>query len=131
METQRILIDTSLIIDFFRKKNKAKAPLTHLFRQNYDLYISTLTIYELLCGAKSPQLQKDTEELLNLFQALDFGPKEAEKAALLYKQLKRQNQLIETIDLLISATALTYSLEIATLNKEHFLRIKDVNLFEF
>ena len=44
MATQRILVDSSLVIDYFRKEKKDKAPLYELFQKNYKLYISALTI---------------------------------------------------------------------------------------
>ena len=128
MATQRILIDSSLIIDYFRKKKKDKAPLYQLFQRNNNLFISTLTIYELLCGAKNEQLQNDTEKILALFNVIEFGTIEASKAANLYKLLKKQNKIIETIDILIAATALSHSLSIATLNKAHFIRFQDLQI---
>lgn len=130
MAARRILVESSLIIDFFRKSNKEKAPLYHLFQLNEDLFISTLTVYELLCGAKSDQLLIDTENILKLFDILEFDFASASKAAFLFKQLRRQNKLIETIDILIAATALTHELEIATLNIGHFNRFPELKLVE-
>jgi predicted nucleic acid-binding protein len=129
METNRILVDTSLIIDFFRKKNKTKSKLFSLFQQERELYISTLTVYELLSGAESPQLQNDTIKILALFQPIDFGIPESQKAALLYQKLKKENQIVETIDILIAATALTHSMAIATLNQSHFERMDELTIF--
>ena len=37
MENNRILIDTSIVIDYLRKKNKAKSQFIKLF-QKYELY---------------------------------------------------------------------------------------------
>lgn len=129
METDRVLVDTSLIIDFFRKKNKTQATLFSLFQHNIQLYISTLTVYELLSGAKNIQLKNDTEKLLTLFQTIDFGVEESRKAASLYLQLKSKNQIVETIDILIAATALTHVMPIATFNRDHFIRVPLLNLF--
>lgn len=129
MATERILVDSSLIIDYFRKKNKEKTPLWHLFQSDCPLFISTLTVYELLCGAQTPVLKKDTENLVELFTVLDFGKEDATKAASLYKELKQKNLLVGTIDILLAAAAITNSLLFATLNQEHFNRIQEVNLY--
>lgn len=131
MATERILVDSSLIIDYFRKKIKSKSFLYKLFQRNSTLYISTLTIYELLCGTKTEQLRKDTEKMFALFNIIEFGTIEASKAANLYKQLKQKNQIIETIDILIAATALSQSFPLATLNKAHFIRFNELELIDF
>jgi tRNA(fMet)-specific endonuclease VapC len=125
---RRILVDSSLIIDYYRKEKKESCQLYQLFQVGTRLYISAITVYELLCGAKSPQLQEDTEDIIGLFDILEFGQNEAKTASNLYKQLKQKNQLIETADILIAATALGYSLEIATLNIGHFSRFEGVKI---
>ena len=130
MAAGRILVDSSLIIEFYRKTNKEKCQLYQLFQLDVRLYISALTVYELLCGARNPQLQQDTEDIIGLFDILEFGREEAKKASNLYKQLKQKNQIIETVDILIAATAVQHSLDIATLNISHFSRFKDLKIVE-
>lgn len=127
MDTSGILVDSSIIIEFFRRQNKEKSFLYQLLQQNENLFISVLTIYELLCGAKSAKLRTDTEQLLDLFTFLDFSAREAVKAAELYRTLKAKNQIISILDILIAATAICFSLKIATLNVNHFQRF-DVHL---
>jgi tRNA(fMet)-specific endonuclease VapC len=131
MATQRILVDSSLIIDYFRKEIKSKSFLYKLFQQNSTLYISTLTVYELLCGTKTAQLHKDTKKIFALFNILEFGTIEASIAADLYKQLKQKNLIVETVDILIAATALSLSFPLATLNKSHFIRFNELELVDF
>lgn len=130
MESSGILVDSSLIIDYFRKNKKEKTQLYRLFEIDKRLYISALTVYELLCGAKTPLLYRDTEKILTLFDILEFGTIEASKAAKLYLNLKKENKVVGIIDILIAATANIHKLKIATLNKEHFERIKFVKLFD-
>ncbi len=45
-----ILLDTSILIDYFRKKNKEKTILYHLFSEEEDLAISVIPKYELMFG---------------------------------------------------------------------------------
>lgn len=49
MEDRRILIDTSILIDYFRKEDKKK---TLFFRHSlkYSLAISTITEFEFMSG---------------------------------------------------------------------------------
>ena len=128
MAPNRISVDSSLIIDFFRKSNKPKTPLYSLFQKKAELHISTVTVYELLCGAERKELVADTEKILELFRYVDFSEKEARIAARIYKQLRRKNQLIEPIDILIAATAISHSMELSTLNVDHFSRFSELKL---
>lgn len=50
-----ILLDTSILIDYFRKQNKEKTILYHLFSEEEDLAISVFTKYELMFGSNQQQ----------------------------------------------------------------------------
>jgi tRNA(fMet)-specific endonuclease VapC len=130
MAAKGILVDSSLIIDFIRKKNKQKSVLYNLFQQGHNLVVSVFTYYELLCGARKKELQIDTENILSLFEIVDFHIIEAKIAASIYNELKKTNQLIETFDILIAAQALSYFFKIATLNKDHFTRIPRIQILD-
>lgn len=47
MENKVVLVDTSILIDFFRKTKKENSKLVSLVRQGYSFYISTITEYEI------------------------------------------------------------------------------------
>jgi predicted nucleic acid-binding protein len=67
------------------------------------------------------------------FQQIQILPLNTEAiriAAILFKQLKAQNSLIDMPDLLIAATALSHQLPLATLNVKHFERIKQLDLIK-
>ena len=51
MADQIALVDTTILIDYFRKTDKANAKLVALFDQNYDFSISAITHYEIYSGA--------------------------------------------------------------------------------
>jgi len=57
-------------------------------------------------------------------EILSFKAESAEKAAEIFNQLKKANQLIEFRDIFIAAICISNSLPILTLNKKHFARIK-------
>lgn len=123
MATDRILVDSSVLIESFRKKKKDETFLHQLFSNYSTLHISVLTYYELLCGAKSDALLNDTLKLLQLFEIIDLTQPEARNAENIFQDLKKRNALIGTADILIAATALEHALPIATLNRSHFERI--------
>jgi predicted nucleic acid-binding protein len=45
-----ILLDTSILIEHFRKKDKSKTTLYKLSEKNYRFSISTVTYYEIFIG---------------------------------------------------------------------------------
>ncbi|NIM11069.1 MAG: PIN domain-containing protein [Candidatus Aminicenantes bacterium] len=58
MAVGNLLIDTSIIIDHLRKKNKNKSQLYNLVGK-YTLFISTITVFELYTGAINDQKKQD------------------------------------------------------------------------
>lgn len=51
----RVIIDTSILIDLFRKTDKANSALIALVKQGYVYSISAITEYEIYTGAKLEQ----------------------------------------------------------------------------
>ena len=80
MDNSKLLIDTSIIIDHFRKKDKAKTQLILLY-QKYLLHISSVTVFELYNGASNPEKVKDISLLLKNVKVIDFNSKIAIEAS--------------------------------------------------
>jgi tRNA(fMet)-specific endonuclease VapC len=59
---------------------------------------------------------------------LPFDKEANEAAVKIFKQLKKDNKLIEIPDILIGATAQASNIKLATLNKKHFERIKSLEI---
>ena len=73
MATGRILIDTSVLIDYFRKQDKTKSKLWKLLESNDELCISVITEFEFLCGCKTLDKRNEAINLLNSFSKLSFN----------------------------------------------------------
>jgi tRNA(fMet)-specific endonuclease VapC len=127
MAAGSVLIDTSTIIDHLRKKNKKKSSLYKII-DKYDIFISTITLYELFAGAIDEQKRKDIHDFLILAELLPFTGETAERAGSIYLSLRNKNEIIDVIDILIGATALTHNFPIVTLNKKHFERIEGLRI---
>ncbi len=57
MADKKLMVDSSILIDYFRRKDKANSILISHFR-NYDhLYISSVTEFEIVNGATPAHLQ--------------------------------------------------------------------------
>lgn len=122
-----LLIDTSVLIDYFRKPNKEGTFFYELARTYPRVAISSITKYEIMVG-NSPKQEDFWQQLLSTLQIIAFDDREAEAAALIQKELKQENKLIGFADIAIAATARVHDLEIATLNDGHFNRIKNLKL---
>ncbi|MDM8529363.1 type II toxin-antitoxin system VapC family toxin [Anaerolineales bacterium HSG24] len=129
METQRILLDTSIVIEFLRKKKKEKSVFFQLVPV-YNLYASIITQFEVEIGLKSEQHWLNYQHVLQRMTILTVDRLCIDQAITTYKYLKPRNQRIELADLLIGATALSHQLPIATLNTKHFTRIPHLQLVD-
>jgi tRNA(fMet)-specific endonuclease VapC len=56
MADKIILVDTSILIDFYRKTDKGNSVWVALVRQGYEFAISAVTKYEIYSGSTSTQL---------------------------------------------------------------------------
>ena len=121
MERERLLIDTSILIDHLRKPRKDKTTFYQLSLV-HDCLISAITEFEFAIGA-TPQNRQFTEELLSKIPVLPFDSACVKTAKEIYRDLKAQNHLISLPDIFIAATAITHDLHLLTLNRKHFERI--------
>ncbi len=56
MENKIILIDTSILIDYYRKTDKTNSVWISLFNKGYGFAISAISKYEIYAGATTSQL---------------------------------------------------------------------------
>ncbi len=129
MAPSRVLIDTSVIIAFLRKKDKQR---THLWkiRNVNTCFLSVITLFELYAGANTREKKTDVEKIATWITPVEFDAAIAAKAALFYQDLKSQNRTIDFRDIFIAATAVRHDFQLATLNIRHFSRIKELALLE-
>ena len=125
MET--IIIDSNILIEFYRHKDKSKTTLFKL-SSKYKFQVSAITKYEIYRGDK----KKDTfwESFFSNTVVLSFDSSCAHIAAEIYKDLKNRNLSIETDDILIAATAIHFNLPLASINRKHFDKIPNLILID-
>jgi len=122
-----ILLDTSVLIEMFRVKDKTATFFYRLSKGNNDFAISILTHYEIFRGSNSVQDTFWTSFLKNI-KVIPFDLISSNEAIEIYKLLKAQNQMIDLADLLIAATAIAHNLDLATLNLKHFNKISNLRI---
>lgn len=128
MARDKLLIDTSILIDHLRKSQKDRT-LFYQLSLRFDYVISVVTEFEFAVGF-SVNNRQFGEALLAQLSTLTFDSACAQTAIYLNQQLKASNQLIAVPDLFIAATALTYDLTLLTLNHKHFSRIIQLKLYQ-
>lgn len=129
MENQIVLLDTSVLIDFYRKKDKSKSALFKLSNTYQSFAVSVVTYYEVYIGTQPGQITF-WDELFSKFTLLPFDLEVSNMAVTVFKNLKGKNKLVEIPDLFIAATALKHNLACLTLNRKHFIRIDGLKMIE-
>lgn len=127
MESKRVLIDSSVFIDYFRKTQKEKTLLAKVVDSEYQLAISVITQFEIFVGS-NPSNQKFWSDLLENVSILPIESSCIETALKINLDLKQKSKQIAFPDLLIASMALSNDLPILTLNTKHFNRIADLEL---
>jgi tRNA(fMet)-specific endonuclease VapC len=122
MAKQLILVDTSVLIDYFRKQDKERSVFLQLARSGYEMTISSVTEFEIYSGVSVAQ-ESFWTELLDQIHIIPFGSLEARRAVALQKELKRSRKQLDVPDLFFAATALAHELSLASLNRKHFDRV--------
>ncbi|MFL0682734.1 MAG: type II toxin-antitoxin system VapC family toxin [Algoriphagus aquaeductus] len=129
MEGNPILLDTGILIEYFRNKEKSKSVLYRLSLNRFEFKVSSITKYEVLLGATGEQMDF-WKEFFDRVQVLPFTADTAVVASEVYKALKSKNKLIDIADILIASVALTNAIPLATLNFKHFSRIEALDVLD-
>ena len=124
----KILLDSSIIVDFLRIKDK-KSTLLHKFvSRNYQLAISIITHAELYSGKSIWEIKSVGDALgtiLSEIQILPLDENLSKKAGEI-----RARYGTELLDAIIAATAISKELHLATLNVKDFEKIDGINLLK-
>lgn len=129
MENNLILIDTSVLIDYFRKTDKANSYFINLVDRQFNFSISLITYYEIYVGATASQYDF-WQKCLGNISVISLDEKIADVAVSINHFLKQKKCQIPIADLFIAATAIANNLPISTLNIKHFERIDNLKIVE-
>ncbi|HET6459734.1 MAG TPA: PIN domain-containing protein [Syntrophales bacterium] len=130
MSGRRILVDTSIWIDYFKNRSSRIAGKLDEMLIKDDVCVPKIVIAELIQGAKSEREISVIEEFVEAFNILDQRQDTWTKAGRLSFTLKRKGKNINLSDCYIAVIAQEYDCEIFTLDV-HFKEIQryiDINL---
>jgi tRNA(fMet)-specific endonuclease VapC len=124
METNRVLIETTLIIEYLRTRHRAIITRFEKAIAKFDeCFLSVITVYEVEFGAARAGRISDLTGVLPYVDVLPIDETVAEQAAKIHANLVALNQEIGVKDIFIAATAIVNELPILTYNIEHFQRV--------
>jgi len=127
MDQAVIFLDSSILIEYFRKSKKENSYFYKLSAAYSQFAVSIITVFEILVGSNEDQ-KIFWEEFFRRVEIIDYDGQANLRAIEIYKKLKREANMIGFADLLIGATALAKGMKIATLNKAHFERIENLEI---
>lgn len=122
----KLILDTSIIIDFLRRKDKEQTYLYKLSKE--DLYVSIVTHTELYAGRSVWENKIAREELEELFSGINILPLEQEVSQQAGK-VKAYHPNMTLLDCIIAATSIKHKLGLVTFNTKDFAEIKEIIIF--
>lgn len=124
---ERVLVDTCIWIEFFRKDSATTRALTDVI-QSGRAVLAGVIIYELTQGIRSNKERSTIRHLLAGLDYKEMTPDLWEAAGDLAQGLKQRGQTLPMSDILIAAIAIKYKLSLFTIDA-HFDSIPDVKRY--
>ena len=111
-----ILLDTDVLVDFFRGHSKAVAfAHTHSAR----IILSSVVVAELYAGVRGDAEESVLDDFVSVFRVLPVDA-EIAKAGGLYRRDYGKSHGVGLADSLLAATAETENAQLKTLNTKHY-----------
>ncbi len=128
-----VALDTDIIIDFLRGKERAVRLIKKLYESNINLATTVINIFELSWGAYKLGKKRvnDIEKLTESLIILNMTVKDAIKAGEEIAYLESLGLKIDIRDLLIGIITRENGYALLTGNVKHFNRIKDLDILQY
>jgi predicted nucleic acid-binding protein len=120
--TGSILLDTDVLVDFFRAHGKTVAFVN---AHSARIILSSIVVAELYAGVKGDAEQAAIEDFVSLFRVVPVSA-EIAKAGGLYKRDYGRSHGVGLADAILAATAEAENAELKTLNTKHFPMLKGI-----
>jgi predicted nucleic acid-binding protein len=117
-----ILLDTDVLIDFFRGNSNAVAFVN---KYNDRIILSSIVVAELYSGVKGDSEQLALQNFVSIFSVVPVSA-EIGKAGGLYKRDYGKSHGVGLADAILAATAEAENAELKTLNTKHYPMLRDL-----
>ena len=125
MSAERILVDTSVWIEFFRNSESEAGAVLESILDHQEVYVPKVVLAELMQGAKSAKELAVIRDFMDAFHVIDQSGETWMTAGRLAYDLKKKGKTIHLLDCYLAVIAKEHSCTIFTLNR-HFQEIKDI-----
>jgi predicted nucleic acid-binding protein len=115
-----ILLDTDVLVDFFRGHSEA---VVFVNAYSARIILSSIVVAELYAGVKGDAEQAALENFISLFRVVPVST-EIAKAGGLYKRDYGKSHGVGLADAILAATAEAENAELKTLNTKHYPMLK-------
>lgn len=126
-----ICLDTDILVGLIRNKKEVVDWI--IDNEEKSVFATTLiNIFELFHGvyaSDSPEKKvKDVKDIINRLMILNLSIKSVHEAGRQLAKLKKQGNIVDYRDMLIGTLALSEGFSLKTNNKNHFKRIKGLQV---
>ncbi len=129
----RFLIDTNIII--YRLKNMGNVNANFLKYKNEDMFVSVISYGELVFGAKkSSAVEKNlqtVEAVKSIFPLIDVDADVMDVFGEIKAHTQKTGKVIDDMDLLIAASAISNKMTLVTHNTKHFENIPNLKIADW
>ena len=117
-----IVADSDVLIDALRGRDPGKGRIA-LELQTGRLATTSVSVFELRSGAKTPRERTKVDALLDALTVLPFDVAAADAAASIRRELESHGKGLAMADYLIAGTCVSRSGILLTRNRAHFERV--------
>ena len=122
-DSNKILIDTSVWIEYFRDKSVSLSKKVDEILSKQEVYVPKIVIAELIQGSKSEREISIMEDFVDAFNIIDQEEETWIKAGRLSYNLKKKGKAINLTDCYIAVIAEEHGCQVLSLD-EHFKDIQ-------
>ncbi len=124
-----VCLDTSFIIDFLKKD---KTAISKEINKNERITVPSPVIVELIrgLGTKHSYIEERQGiiDFINALNTLDLNKTSSIKAGDIESELRKMGEIIDIMDILIAAIAITNNETLITKNLKHFSKIPELKI---
>ena len=123
-----ILVDTSVIIDFLRRKDKEKSYFYKIFEDGVYVPVLSLVVVSELWAGKSMASKVSRKKVEKLLERCEIVFPTVDSAKRVGELLRSVNYEVSFQDVSIAVDAIENNLELLTMNKKDFEKIDGLKL---
>jgi tRNA(fMet)-specific endonuclease VapC len=132
MEAPKVCLDTDIIVELLRGRERVVGRLRELEREGARFSTTSVNVFELYYGCwRSKRVERNleaVEKFLERLEILDFTEEAAREAGKTLARLEAEGSTMDLRDLFIGCIALVSGCALLTENVEHFQRVEGLRI---